>query len=251
MSKPAILYESRLKDAAPVASGTAAGDFDVANLTDWRPFTWWKPDAMPGWVRVDCGLAAAVDYWSVWGHDLGSQGATIELRKSPGGTWAGADDILVDSFTPTDDEPFARYVTTADSQHWGLQVTGATAPSLAIAAMGLLFEFPEYLEQGFDPLGAEPKGGLNRAVRGAPLGRSSDYELWSQDLEFRQISRSWIRDSFKTAWDAHLKSDPFVFAWDRGGHPAELYLAVARGGIATPHRGGVKADLSFRIEAAS
>lgn len=249
MSKPAILYDSRLKDGVPVASGTAAGAFDVANLTDWRPFTWWKPDAMPGTVTVDAGVAAAVNYWAVWGHDLGTQGATIELRKSSDNF--GGNDVLIDSFTPTDDDPFARYVATADERYWRFRLTGATAPSLAIAAMGVLFEFPEYLEQGFDPLGAEPMGGFNRAVKGAPLGRSSDYELWSQELEFRQISRNWIRDSFKPAWDAHLKSDPFIFAWDRGGHAGELYLAVAAGGIAAPHRGGVKADLSFRIEAAS
>ena len=62
MSRPAILYDNRLADAAPAASDTAAGDFDVANLADWRPFTWWRPATMPATVTVDSGAAAPVDY---------------------------------------------------------------------------------------------------------------------------------------------------------------------------------------------
>lgn len=250
MGKPAFLYESRLKDAAPVASSTAAGAFDPANLADWQPFTWWKPAAMPATVRVDCGLASAANYWAVWGHDLGSQGATIVLHKSPGGTWAGADDIIVDSFTPADDEPFARFVTTADSQHWGFEVTGAAAPSLAIVAMGELLELPEYLEQGFDPLGREPQGQLNRAVRGNPLGRTVDYELWEQAIDLRRLNQSWVRNSFLPAWNAHLRDDPFIFAWDRINQPEDLKLATVAGGLGTPHFKGGKADFTIRLEAA-
>lgn len=246
-SKPAFLFDNRLGDATPVASDTAAGDFDVQNLVDFRPFTWWRPATMPATVTVDSAAAAAVDYWLVWGHDLGTQGATIELRKSNDNF--AANDVLVDSLAPADDAPFARYVTTADERYWRFRVTGATAPSLAIAAMGSLFEFPEWLEEGFDPIGREPQGTFNRSVKGLPLGRTTDYELWSQRLDFRRLDRTWIRNTFEPAWASHLRGNPFVFAWDRTGHPADLKLVVTKGGFATPYRSGPKADLQLELEA--
>ena len=244
-AKPAILHDNRFADGAPVASDTAAGNFDVANLTDWLSFTWWKPASMPATATVDAGAAKSVNYWAVWGHDLGSQGATIELRKSNDNF--AVNDVLVDSYTPPDDEPFARYVTTADEQSWRIRVTGASAPSLAIVAAGSLFEFPEYLEQDFDPVGREPHGRFNRSVKGQALGRETDFEAWSQQLYFRRVTRSWVRNSFLPAWQAHLRGSPFIFAWDRTTYPDEIRLASVDGGFETPHKSGTKADLSFEI----
>lgn len=245
-ANPAILYDNRLADAAPAASDTAAGTFDVNNLTDWLSFTWWKPLTTPATVTVDSGVAKTVNYWSVWGHDLGSRGATIELRKSSDAF--GAVDELVDTYTPGDDEPFARYVTTADERHWRIRVTGAAAPSLAIVAFGALFEFPEGLEQDYDPVGRTPKGQFNRSVEGQAMGRDIDYETWSQQLYFRRVTWSWIRTGFLAAWQAHLRGSPFIWAWDRTTYPDEIRLVAAKGGFDTPHKSGTKGDLTFEIE---
>src|SRR3990172_8530193 len=79
---PKILYDNRLKDATPVASSTAAGDFNVLNLRDWKAFTWWKPQSLPATVTVDCGVARAADYAFVYGHDLVSSHAAIAIEAS-------------------------------------------------------------------------------------------------------------------------------------------------------------------------
>jgi len=78
---PKILHDNRLDDAAPVAS-TTAEDYDVLNLRDWRPYTWWKPTALPATVTVDCGMARAADYAYINGHNLVSSHAAIEVRGS-------------------------------------------------------------------------------------------------------------------------------------------------------------------------
>ena len=248
MSKPAILYDNRLGDGAPVASSTAAGEFAAANLADWRPFTWWKPAVMPATVTVDAGTAKAADYALVSGHDLGTRGATLEVRGSSDGF--GAVDTLVASHAPADDKPFMLSFGSVAWRHWRLRLTGAAAPALAIASIGTLFEFPEYLEEGFDPLGREPKGQINRAVAGNPLGRVTDYELWSQRLEFRRLSKAWIKATFVPAWQSHLRDTAFVFAWDRVGDPTDLKLVVTEGGFETPDPSGARADLRFKLEAA-
>jgi len=247
MNYPKILYDNRLGDAAPVASSTAAGNFDVLNLRDFQPFTWWQPAAMPATVRVDCGAAAAADYALVWGHDLGTQGATLNVRRSPGGTWAGADDVLVATKTPADDKPFLIEFAAPDTQHWGIEVTGATAPSLAIAAIGAALEMPSGLREGFDPVGRVPMGGVNRSVKGNPVGGNVDYEEWSQSLSFEFVAWDWFRSAWVPAWEAHLRGDPFVFAWDPAGHPGELYLVNTVGGFKGPHSAGSVGNLQFDL----
>lgn len=245
MSYPKIFYDNRFNDAAPVASTTAAG-FDVANLLDFLPYTQWQPTALPATVTVDCGLAKAVDYWAVWGHDLNAQGATIELRKSSDNF--GAVDVLVDSLTPGDDKPFMREVDTADERYWRFRITGATMPSLGIAAAGAALVLPQYLEPGFDPVGRKVMGTLNRTVKGNPRGREVKYELWEQTLDFTAIDRAWLRSTWKPAWEAHLRANPFVFAWDPAGHPDELHLVSVKDGYDGPHRGGTRANLRFELE---
>lgn len=245
MTLPAILYDNRLADATPVASSTAAGNFNVLNLTDWAPYTEWRPAAMPATVTVDSGVARAADYALVWAHDLGSQGATFEVRRSTDAF--AANDILVASTVPADDKPFALYWPSESWQHWRIRLTGATAPTMAIAAIGALFELPQYFEAGFDPVGGEPRGRFNRSVTGAPLSTITDYEEWSGQVDLSRVSWAWAR-TLRAAWDAHLRDNPFVLAWERVTWPGELHLVVREGRLETPHLGGGKADVRFGMK---
>lgn len=242
--KPKILYENRFKDATPVASTTAAG-FDVLNLRDWRPYTWWKPTALPATVTVDCGSAKAADYAVVWGHDLFTQGATFEVRGSTDNF--AASDVLVATKTPTSDKPFLLTWTSVSYRYWRLRITGTTMPSLAIAAVGAALEVPEYLPEGFDPLNRKIEGDFNRTNKGHPLGRAIEFEEWSERLEFDWVTWTWVRNSFKPAWDAHLRASPFVFAWDAGDHADEIYLVNAKGEYKAPHKPGSYASLSLDV----
>jgi hypothetical protein len=245
---PKFLYENRLDDATPVASTTAAGDYNVLNLRDFRPYTWWKPTALPATVTVDCGSAKAVDYWAVYGHDLFTAGCTIELRGSTDNF--SASDVLVDSVTPADNKAFARYVASVSYRYWRLRITGAaTMPALAIAALGVLLDVPSYLTEGFDPIGRKVIGVSNRSMDGHPLGRTVKYEQWEESLNFQLLTWGWLRSSFQVAWVAHLRDDPFLFVWDPAGHPAELYLVSVKDLFKSPHRAGSYCNLALDVVA--
>lgn len=82
MARPKFLFDSRFKDATPVASSTAAGDFAVANLTDFRPYTWWKPSAMPATVKIDSVVARPADYAFLYGHNLQDANACALIQGS-------------------------------------------------------------------------------------------------------------------------------------------------------------------------
>jgi len=243
---PKCLYDNRLDGGTPAASTTATG-YDVLNLRDWRPYTAWQPTALPATVTVDCGAPVAADYWLIYGHDLFTQGATIELRSSTDNF--AVSNVLVDSVTPASNANFVRHFASVSYRYWRFRITGTTMPTLNIASVGTAFDIPVYLSSGFDPLGRQPMGVLTRSETGNPLGRTVQWEQWEQTLSFEWLTKAWLRTSWEPAWEAHLRDDPFVFQWDVTNYPAEIYLVNTEGGFSTPHSAGGYASLTFKVSA--
>ena len=247
---PKIFHDNRLDDATPAASTTATG-YNVLNLRDWRSSSWWKPTALPATVTVDCASAKAADYCFVWGHDLFTHGCVFEVRGSTDNF--AASNVLVDTITPTSNDPFLLQFISVSYRYWRIRVTtGATMPSLAIAAIGAALEVPAYFDEGFDPRGREAKGQYNRSQGGHPLGAVIEFQEWKDTLKFQLVNGgsgwTWIRDSFEPAWDAHLMHTAFGLAWDPDGHDTELMLLQSTGKFDSPHKSGMFCDLSLPVQ---
>lgn len=245
---PKIFWDSRFKDAAPVASSTATG-YNVLNINDWRPFTWFKPATLPATITVNCGAAKAADYMLVWGHDLFTKGCTVELRGSTDNF--STSNVLVATKTPTNNDPFVVLFNSVSYRYWRFNITGTAAPSIAIAVAGLLLDIPSYLSEGFDPVGRKIIGMENRSVAGHPIGRVIRYEEFSEELKFPLVTWSWIRATWLTAWRAHIVSEPFAFSWDPVNHLDELFLLMVMEDFKTPHRSGGYADLIMTVRGVS
>lgn len=244
MGVPRIYYDNRLRDAAPSASSTMAG-YDVLNLRDFRPYTWWQAETLPATVSVDCGSAQAVNYWGLYGHNLATYGCTIQLRGSTDNFVSS--DVLVDSCTPSTNSPFIRTIGSTSYRYWRQRITGASPPKVAIALMGASLDLPVYMEEGFDPTMRNPEGIYNRSVKGHPLGRVTEYEEWAAQLKFGLVSWSWVRQSWTPAWTTWLRDNPFLFAWDLDSYPAEVFLLVAKDKFTSPHKPGSYADLNVDV----
>lgn len=204
---------------------------------------------MPATVTVDCGSAKSADYAVVYGHDLYTQGATLEIRGSTDNF--GASDVLVATMTPTSNNPFLLQFASASYRYWRVRVTGATAPSLAIVSMGVGLDIPSFCVEGFDPIGRKLKGQYNRSVQGNPLGRVILYEEWAETLKFELVNETtgwtWVRNTFLPAWRAHLRSKPFIFVWEPVSHSDELYLVASKDEFQTPHKVGQYIDLTMPV----
>ena len=222
---PKFFYDNRLLDAAVSASSTATGNYAPANVNDMRPYTWWQGSAMPANLTVNCGSAKAANYALVYGHDLFTQGATCEVRGSTD-NFASSNN-LVASNTPADNNPFLIEFGSVSYQYWRLNFTGSTNPSIAIALIGTEFVMPVGLPFGFDPIGRMASLQANNNENGQPLGKVIDFEQWSQTLKFAGVTQSWMRSTFLPAWKSNLRGQPFVFGWDTGDYPAEIYLCSA------------------------
>lgn len=246
MAKPTIFYDNRLADAAVAASTTAAGDYAAANVTDWRAYTWWKPTALPATLTVDSGSAHAADYALVYGHDLYTQGCTVQVRGSTDNF--AASDVLVGTATPTSNDPFLISFNSVSYRYWRLRITGGgTMPSLAIAAIGARMVLPCWLPQPFDPLARKLDGQRNRSENGQPLGTAIEFELWKQNIKQEGVTWAWLRDTWLPAWRAHLRSSPFVFAWETDLYPGDLKLVTISDQFNSPHRAGSTADLTIEL----
>ncbi len=229
---PLILYENRFKDATPVASSTAAGaEYSVLNLRDWRNFTWWKASAIPAHVTVDCGVSKAADYLYVYG-----EAGTYEARSSTDGFVANS--TTRGTVTLTKFGMGLATFASASARHWRLTVPSGAAPAIAIGAIGAKLEFPRRLAQPFDPLGHMARGEVNDTEEGNPLGAVDAFDEWSQAIELRNIDRAWVANTLRPAWLAHLKSDPFAFAWDPVDHATELYHVKPMREYAAPSGNG-------------
>ncbi len=254
MAKPTLFFDNLLADvgATVTASSTAAG-YAVQNLYDWRSYTWWRPSAMPANVTIDCGADRQADYALVHTHNLGAlmsvETINVQIRASTD-NFAASDDLIA-TLTPLvegDDAPLLAVFSTPQTyRYWRLVFVGAVAPSIAIAAIGQLFELPAYLSQGFDPLGRTLEGQGNINEKGQPLGRSVQFESWTQPIMLERIARSWLTGQWLPAWRSHLRGQPFVFGWDHELAPTELTLVTAGVRFAAPHYPGGLVDLSFDV----
>lgn len=242
---PKILWDNRLADGTPVASSTAA-TYSVVNLRDWRAYTYWQPTSLPATVTVDCGSAKAADFGALFRHDLATQGVSVEVRGSTDNF--SASDVLLASNTPTTDLPLLLSFNSASYRYWRWRFTGGISmPTVALAPIGAALAFELPLPYGFDPLGRKVVSARNRSVAGWPLGTVVEFEEWSENVSARNASQTWLRNTFLPAWDAHLVAEPFLFAWDPGDHPSEIYLTNVSGELRAPHQPLGRCDVSFAL----
>ena len=250
MGFPKLLFDNRFVDAVPVASTTATGNYAAANVADMRPYTWWKPTALPATVTVDCLSAKSANYALIYGHDLFTQGATLEVRGSTDNF--AASNVLVATLTPTSNNPFLLEFGGVSYRYWRIKITGTTMPSIAIAMIGAAFVMPKYLTSGFDPLSRllisqGGSGSMNSNENGQALGKIIDFEQFTQTLQFDNVAWSWLRSTWQAAWRSNLRGSPFIFSWDSVNYPSEIYLVNAGDHYSTPHQQGGLTTLTFDV----
>lgn len=241
---PFVAWDNRFADAVPVASSTAVGV--ALNLADFRPYTSWKPAALPATVTVDCGVIKSADKLCAFNHNLFSNGCTVEVYGSTDNFVVS--NVLLDTFIPATNKPFVRDFASANYRYWRLRITGATAPTLTVVALGVGLEFPTGLPWGFDPLARKVFGQTNISEQGLPLGSAVLFEQFAQQVHFNDVDNAWLRNTFLPIWKAHLRGKPFLFAFDLTNNPTEIYLVEKDGDLKTPTSIANYSNLQFGIK---
>ena len=223
---PFIAWDNRFADAVPVASSTNLGA--AVNLSDFRPYRQWKPSVLPATVTVNCASVKSADSLSVYNHNLKTNSCTIAVHGSTDNF--SSSDVTLASITPASDLPFVLNFNSASYQYWRIVITGTTAPTLSICALGVGMPFEDYLQYGFAPVDRVATQQLNISEVGQPLGNATMFDQFTQQLVFNKVTAAWLRNTFIPAWKAQLRDGMFLFAWNLPGYPNEVYLVNASGG---------------------
>ena len=223
MQTPIILYDNRLTDGTLVATDTETG-YDVLNLIDLRPYTFWKA-ASHGtkYITVDCGAAKSADCLAIIGHNLYTAGATVSIESSPdNSSWT----VRLAGFTPTSDKAVLKTFTSASAQYWRIKiVTAAVAAYMAVALLGVKIQFEYPPETPYTPYAETAAADVERSKNGHILGVSTYNPVLNLQAQFGLVSRTWLDAYYIPFWQNHARLfKPFFFVWDLDTYSADVFF---------------------------
>ncbi|MFA4871354.1 MAG: LamG-like jellyroll fold domain-containing protein, partial [Pedobacter sp.] len=217
-SFPKILYNSILIGAVLSATDTAT-DFDVQNIKDYRPYTWWQAASIgTKYITIDCGVAKSADCLGIVGHNLSSTNDTVSLESSTDGiTYTER----ITGFVPTSDKAIMKKFTSASARYWRIKIIApSVAPKLAVAFLGVSLNFPYPPDVPYIPYKETVEADVAEGKKGHLLGASLKFKSLNIDANFSNLERAWTINEFKLFWDNHgSKLLSFFYGWDLVNYP--------------------------------
>lgn len=231
-----ILANSVLVGATLAASTTAQG-FDVRYLRDWRTYTRWEATGTAAQlITIDCLTSKQADMIGIEAHNLA--GLTLTVQTSADGlAWANHATVQAAAGTI-----LARFTATA-SRWWRLSIPIAATPArIGVLAIGKALDMP-LISGEYTPLEETPRMDVQISESGALLGAVVSHIETSVSVPFEHVDDTWLRQTFKPVWDAHLAAG-VPFFWcneiDGGLVPDAAYMRIEPGSAfsAAYHYGG-------------
>lgn len=226
--KPIILYDNRFLDGIPIPTDTGAG-YNINNITDLRPFTFFQFGAFgTKYIKVGCGAAKSADSIAFLGHNFFTASATISIESSTTGAWAGEQVERLAGFTVTTDKAVLKIFTTASAEYWRIKVvTASIAAKMAICILGVRLDMEKQVQVTFDPCPEKINAITARSKAGYMIGATLQNISFEIEANFRNLTDSWLRGTFTTAWETHLSlCKPFFWVWNITNNPTEVYFVT-------------------------
>lgn len=248
---PSILYSNLLDYGTPVSSVTVDSGYSVLNLKDWRNYTFWQATGTgPFYITINCNAVKAADTLALFGHNLGTIGATVSLEGSSD-NFSTDTTVALAGFVPTNDKVIYKYFTTQSKQYWRLKITvpASSSPRIAILCFAARLELPG-VQGDFDPVPQRIQGESNVSQKGNLLGSITDFTEINPKPQWQNVDATWFKNNFIPFWDSHAsKLTPFFWAWEPGDHADETFLVTVKAdsGLAAPYQTGVNRNVSLDL----
>jgi hypothetical protein len=226
-AKPLVLAQNVFELGTPSATDTATG-YDVLNILDRRPYTWWQANAHgTKYITIDCGTPTACDCLGVVGHNFYTCGATVSVECSAD-NFAAETIVALAGFTVLTNLAFLKIFTTQTKRYWRIKiVTAAIAAKIAVAFLGPGVSFPRTLsvDKNSDPGPEKIIAESTRSKTGNLIGSALAYVSRIITVTFDVITPAWITNTFRPLWDTYLSQlYPVFWAWEITNHPTEVYF---------------------------
>jgi hypothetical protein len=253
MSFPTILYDSRFHDsAAVITANSCAANGPVANLADYRSYTFWQGVSVAATHIIDIDLGAstgAINCIGFVGHNLKTADATISVQYSIDAT--NYTTALTATTLPaaSSDLPFLRTLDSSISARRYFRVTiqtAAVAPKIGCIFLGDKLTFPANPTIPLTPysLGMEVESQLSKT--GYLLGSVVRHKPVKMNFTIlpSENNATWFQSTYKTFWLNHgSEGRPFFFALDTAAFPNDAWwVSLDNAQYATPM------SMSSRVE---
>ena len=140
---PLVLYDNILLDGTVTAT-TEATDAEVGNLLTDSTFDFWKPTTTSGTISLALGTTATASALGISGHDLGTQGATVVIKRGV---------TTLATINPTDDSTIIALFASGTDTAYSVEISGATAaPYISNLFLGVPLVFESGIIPSYTPL---------------------------------------------------------------------------------------------------
>lgn len=213
-----VLFDNVFNQAGATIAYSAELNSSGFFAHDWLLYDRWTPGtASDATIKASLTAAYSVDCWAVFGHNLGTLGASIALEYSD-------DDIswtTVETISPTDDKPIFSKISSISHQYYRLKITNNDAATqIYQCAIGQALQLKP-LNVGFKPPFFEQFTAINNINRqGNLLGRSITRSKRKLAINQTLITAAELRTDFKP-WLDHAARLPFLFCWNEETYPGE------------------------------
>jgi hypothetical protein len=209
------------------------------------------------WLEATLPTSQAPTYWLLYGGtDLA--GASVSLYKEQtisGNSFYDLVDTEVitssgNSIYPIpDDERGGGY--SNNSTKWLILFTGITSqqPGLDLWYLGPVTEMPHYMENSssFHPTRKTTEQTNLKANQGAFVGKLKPWAVHDWQINFATILPDW----WAAHGDAFQDAEVFLFAWNSGDYPNDLFKAWFKSDIEVAFTDGDMVALGFPMQAES
>lgn len=243
---PMILWQNVLAQGTLLASSETLDGF-AANALGPQTYDFWTSASVPATLAVTLGAAQECDACAIFGHTLGTAGATIEVQYWDGAAW-----VTVATASPTNDEPLLFIFPAVSSTQWRIRITGAVA-SISIAMIGKRLIVPGGIQTGYVTLDMAKSVELiaSSSVTGQFFSARVNRKGAQTSIAFATQERDWIETQAQDFIDHFNAGGTFVWASAPDLLTRDLGYCRRAGGVlaATYDAGAIYGELAMEVDA--
>jgi hypothetical protein len=218
---PLVLWDNIFLDGT-VAASTEATDAPVENALTDSTWDYWQPTTTSGTVTLT--LAGTASALGIAAHDLGTQGATINVK-------ADGVSVLDSTVSPADDTPILiLFDSTTSATNWSVEITGASAAfSIGNMVLGVPLVFESGVVPSYTPLYMADNVELlmNQSLGGQFFQNRVIRKSAETSIQLNILERSFIEGAtFQNFRDYY--NDGKTFYWAAGPSVFEKDVAFCR-----------------------
>ena len=219
MTRPVIVYENLFLEG-DVSSQFILGDESL--MLDWLSYDGAQFQTGLGdfsSIAVQLSADSTANCLCVAAHDLGSKGATINVRD---GINSGS---IIASYSPPDDSPFILEFDDYETDTWTAHVEAGAGddPSVNILVLGKSMHLERSAFLNVQPPGFNPSDeyNRNRSESGQTRGLTLKRLGIQNEISFDNVSLEWIKDEWQPFAD-HMRKKACFWAWDQDDNPLDV-----------------------------